>query len=60
VVGGETTALTFVETFYEQLLKGKPVALAVQNAREKARASGDPTWIAYVVYAHPGAILVKN
>lgn len=51
---------TFVETSYEQLLASKTVAIAVQEAREKARVSGDPTWIGYVVYAHPGAALVRN
>ncbi|GCE44126.1 hypothetical protein Rhow_008424 [Rhodococcus wratislaviensis] len=54
---GDAPARTFVETFYDQLLDGHPIATAVTAAREKARAAGDATWLAYVVYAHPAARL---
>ncbi|MDN5795093.1 MAG: CHAT domain-containing protein [Intrasporangium sp.] len=54
---GDEPARTFVETFYDELLSGTPVALATSRAREQARASGDATWLAYVVYARPDATL---
>ncbi|MBK5295152.1 MAG: CHAT domain-containing protein [Acidobacteriia bacterium] len=50
-------ARTFVEEFYRQLLAGKKVSQAVKLARKKAREAGDPTWLAYTVYAHPAARL---
>ncbi|MGN6753503.1 MAG: DUF7379 domain-containing protein [Intrasporangium sp.] len=54
---GDQPARTFVETFYEELLSGTPVALATVRARERARQAGDATWLAYVVYARPDATL---
>jgi hypothetical protein len=54
---GDQPARTFVETFYDELLSGTPVALATVRAREQARRAGDATWLAYVVYARPDATL---
>lgn len=54
---GDEPARTFVETLYTDLLGGATMAKAVVTAREKARADGDATWLAYVVYSHPGATL---
>ncbi|WP_347354077.1 CHAT domain-containing protein [Intrasporangium sp.] len=54
---GDQPARAFVETFYDELLAGAPVALATTRARERARKSGDATWLAYVVYARPDATL---
>ena len=49
-------ALTFAQEFYRQLLKeGQKVGEAARQSRLKARDArpGDPTWLAYVVYADP-------
>ncbi len=50
----DSQALAFAETFYTRLLAGDPVAESVHAARLAAR-NGDPTWLAYSVYAHPNA-----
>jgi CHAT domain len=57
---GDSPASTFVQTFYEELLAGQTVASAVRTAREHARDSGDATWLAYTVYAHPEARLHRT
>ena len=56
----QTPARIFVETFYGRLLDGDTVAAAALTAREAARASGDATWLAYVIYARPDAVLVRG
>ncbi len=56
----QTPARIFVETFYRELLDEKTVADAALAAREAARASGDATWLAYVIYARPDAVLVRS
>jgi len=61
---GDQLARTFTETWYAQLLKGDTVARATIAARKAARQSphvlDQSTWLAYVVYAHPGAVLRKS
>ncbi len=52
---GDEPARTFTEQFYAELKGGKTVAEATRTARHKARASGDATWLAYVVYGDPHA-----
>ncbi len=54
---GDEPARSFVETFYARLDAGATIANATIDAREAARTSGDLTWLAYTVYAHPDARL---
>jgi formylglycine-generating enzyme required for sulfatase activity len=49
------TAARFADGLYERLLDGVPVARAVREARLEARTAGDPSWLAYQLYAHPAA-----
>jgi hypothetical protein len=53
----DSSALTFARAFYTALLSNETVAQATRQARLAARAAGDPTWLAYSVYAHPNARL---
>jgi hypothetical protein len=48
----------FTEAFYDTMLKGGTVADAARAGRARARAAGDATWLAYVVYGNPAATLV--
>jgi hypothetical protein len=48
-------ASDFALAFYGHLIAGVPVGRAVREARLAARASGDPTWLAYTVFADPMA-----
>lgn len=50
-------ALKFATQFYKSLGDGESVAQAVRTARRAARADGDPTWLAYSLYAHPSAVV---
>jgi CHAT domain-containing protein len=54
---GDVPARTFTESLYAALLDGATVSEATGQARAKARAAGDATWLAYVFYAHPRARL---
>ncbi len=57
---GDVPARVFTETFYRRMLDGATVAEATVASRERARADGDATWLAYAVYAHPHARLVRQ
>jgi len=55
----DSVAVTFVQTFYEELAKNERVADAMRTARLRTRdVRGDPSWMAYVLYAHPNARVV--
>jgi CHAT domain-containing protein len=49
----DKSALDFAEAFYNRLLTGVPIGRAVQEARLAIKPTGDPTWLAYTVFAHP-------
>jgi len=53
-------ALKFAEAFYTALFAGDHVADAVRKARFAARSVGDPTWLAYSVFAHPNAVIASG
>ena len=53
-------AARFAVHFYDQLFAGDTIADAVRAARLAARRAGDPTWLAYSVYAHPNARLLPG
>jgi triacylglycerol esterase/lipase EstA (alpha/beta hydrolase family) len=54
---GDQPACTFTEQLYRRLLAGDRLADAAISAREAARNSGEATWLAYVIYGHPHAVL---
>ena len=50
----DEAAHAFARAFYDRLLKeGMTIGEAVQAARLAIRRQGDPTWLAYTVFAHP-------
>jgi CHAT domain-containing protein len=51
----DKAALQMARSFYERLLAGDTVAEAARKARREARKLGDPSWLAYSLYAHPNA-----
>jgi len=56
----EEPSRIFVEVLYEELLKGTPMGTASARAREETRKAGDATWLAFVVYSRPDAVLVRS
>lgn len=50
-------ATAFAAEFYDAFLGGLPIGEAMQQARLafRERYPGDPTWLAYVIYARPQA-----
>ena len=46
-------AIEFAKSFYDSLLNGEPIGNAAKVARASIRPLGDPTWLAYTVYADP-------
>jgi hypothetical protein len=53
-------AKDFVLKLYDELRGGAELADAVIKAREVARASGDASWLCYVVYGHPNARIIMD
>ncbi len=47
----------FARAFYKFFLQGKPISEAARQARLRLREDfpGDPTWLAYTLFAHPRA-----
>lgn len=48
-------ALEFAQVLYGRLLAGIPIGQAAREARAGIRAGGNPTWLAYTVFADPWA-----
>ncbi len=53
-------ALGFAEAFYDELISGKTIGEAVFEARKAIRDQGDPTWLAYTLFAHPLSAIVDD
>jgi len=49
----DQAAHDFAQAFYGRLLAGLPIGQAAQEARTAIKPLGDPTWLAYTVFAHP-------
>ena len=49
----DEAAYAFAREVYTRLLKGEAVGRAVRDARLAIRSPGDPTWLAYTVFADP-------
>lgn len=49
-------ARAFAQAFYHFFIMGAPIAEAVYSARQAIRSEGNPTWLAYTVFAHPLAV----
>jgi hypothetical protein len=56
---GDRPATIFMQTLHKGLTDGASVAEAATRGRVAARASGDASWLAYTVYAHPDARLQR-
>ena len=54
----DAPAARFTKVFYTAFLGGSPIAAALRQARLAIREEfpGDPTWLAYTLYAHPLAV----
>ena len=57
---GDRPARIFIETLYSELLKGLNLSEATRLAREKAKNTGDATWLSYSVYGHPHLKLISS
>ncbi|MBE2314461.1 CHAT domain-containing protein [Solirubrobacter sp. CPCC 204708] len=53
-------ACRFATAFYDGLLGGATIAGATRAARLGVRAAGDPTWLAYTLFADPTAKVVES
>ncbi len=51
-------AFKFSKAVYQLLFEGETVAEAVRQGRISARREGDPSWLAYSLYAHPNARVI--
>jgi hypothetical protein len=50
------SAASFADAFYAHLANRAPLGVAFREARTAIRKDGDPTWLAYTLYAHPAAL----
>lgn len=49
----DVPAFRFAKEFYTQLLGGVPIGKAARQARLAIKSAGDPSWLAYTVFAYP-------
>lgn len=55
---GDRPARMFTETLYKSLVEKQTLSQATTKARERAKESGDSTWLAYAVYGHPNLSII--
>lgn len=53
-------ACDFSKQVYSRLCAGIPIGRAIQEARLAIKATGDPTWLAYTVFADPLATVQES
>lgn len=53
-------ACSFAQGVYNRLLAGLSMGKSVQEARLAIKKTGDPTWLAYTVFADPFATIVRE
>ena len=53
-------AADFAQAFYNRLLTGMPIGKVTQEARKVIQSDGDPTWLAYTVFATPLATVKES
>lgn len=57
----DSSASTFAEAFYTQILAGSTLGDAMVKARKAIQdIPGDPTWLAYSLYGNPNARVMKE
>jgi hypothetical protein len=54
----DESAVAFAKAFYDKLLSGMEIGQATKEARLAIKPLGDPTWLAYTVFADPLAKVV--
>jgi CHAT domain-containing protein len=54
----DQAAKDFAQAFYSRLLSGMEIGTAAKEARQSIKPLGDPTWLAYTVFADPLARVV--
>ena len=52
-------AFGFAKELYTRILRGVPIGEAVRDARLAVRSPGDPSWLAYTVFADPLATVAS-
>jgi CHAT domain-containing protein len=51
----DQSAYAFAQALYDRLLAGLPIGQAAQEARVTVKSMGDPSWLAYTIFADPAA-----
>lgn len=52
----DRSAKRFAIAFYRAFLSGQAIGAAMRQARQAVRSDDDPTWLAYVLFAHRDAV----
>jgi CHAT domain len=57
---GDSAALKFAETFYQELLAGRAVGEAIMQGRKGVEQLGSMDWADYIFYGDPAFVLKKK